>query len=172
MITRFYHWYLHARRVGFVIFAASMIYAGHGLSQAVANLGTHHSVDALTRTIRHTTVLHRTRLVTVHVRGRVIRRVDHILIVQVPRVVFRSKTTHRRIVVPAHRVTIREPRPVFGVTSAIVGVSPIPVTVTVPVDVPGPTTTVTGPTTTITLPQATTTVTVPTTITVPFTPDS
>lgn len=136
---------------------------GWALSTAVPENAT----QAVTTTLHSTE--HEVRLVTIHVRGKVIRRHDHILVVYVPRTVFHTwGDGHHRIVIPAHRVKIREPQPVFGITSAVVGVSPLPVTVTVPVTIPGPTTTVTGPTTTVTLPQATTTVTVPTTITVPL----
>jgi hypothetical protein len=128
--------------------------------------------DTQTRTVRSTVVHRRTRFVTVRVRGRVIRRVDHVLVVQVPEVVFHTRTKpRRRIVVPAHVVRIREKHPSLPgppVQAAVVGVAPPPVTVTVPVtvEVPGPTTTVTGPTTTVTLPQATTTETSVTTLTV------
>jgi len=149
---------------------ASIIFAACGLGGlAIASAVPENATQSITTTLQRTRIEHEVRLVTIHVRGKVIRRHDHVIVVEVPRVVFRSRVTHKRIVVPAHRVKIREPRPIFGVTSAIVGVTPLPVTVTVPVVIPGPVTTVPGPTTTITLPQDTTTVTVPTTITVPLT---
>lgn len=167
MLGAAYHWYLHRRVAGFILFAASMVWLGHGLSDAVANLGTSHGGVAATRTFHHSTTVTRTRFVTIHVRGKVLSRHDHILVVYVPRTVFRNHATNKRIVVPAHRVRIHEPTPAFGETSAVVGISPLPVTVTVPVyvTVPGPTTTIQGPTTTVTLPQDTTTVTIPTTTT-------
>jgi hypothetical protein len=132
--------------------------------------GREPSVLAATRTIHHTRVVRTTRYVTIHVKGRVLGRHDHILVVFVPRSIFHTHTLpSRRIVVPGHVVRIKEREPVFGPTiSAVIGVAPPPTTIYVPVTitVPGPTTTVTGPTTTVTLPQDTTTVTVPTTITV------
>jgi hypothetical protein len=129
--------------------------------------------DTQTRTVRSTVVHRQTRFVTVRVRGKVIGRHDHVLVVYVPQVVFHTRTPpRRRIVVPPHvvRVFRRPATPTSPPLALVQGVAPVPVTVTVPVtvEVPGPTTTVTGPTTTVTLPQATTTVTVPTTITVPL----
>jgi hypothetical protein len=174
MIRRFYRWYIHARSLGFVIFAASMLYGGHGISQAVAHLGGHSGVDAetVTRTLPGaTTTL--TRPVTVRLPGKVIRRVDHTLIVRTPRYVF---VYHgRRRVIQPKTVRIRFEVPIRAAPPVVAAVlnqgTPATVTVTVPVTVTvtGPTTTVTGPTTTVTLPQETTTVTVPTTITVPLT---
>ena len=162
------NWYRHRRVSGMVLIAVGTLLVGVSLSRAAA---PPISTVSETRTLHFTHS--QTRFITVHVKGRVISRVDHILVVYVPKTVFKTHTKPaRRIVVPAHRVKIHEPGPVFGVTSAVVGVTPLPVTVTVDVPVtvtvPGPTTTVQGPTTTVTLPQDTTTVTVPTTITLPL----
>jgi hypothetical protein len=128
--------------------------------------------DTQTRTVSSTVVHRKTRFVTVHVRGKVIRRVDHILVVRVPRVVFHTRTTpRRRIVVPAHVVRIREKHPSLPgppVEAAVVGVAPPPVTVTIPVTVavPGPTETVTSTVVSTQLVPTTTTETSVTTLTV------
>ena len=170
-MRRLFSWYLHQRLLGYALFTVGMAYAGFGAA-------TSHVISSVTpkteaRTVTSVATRHTTRYVTIHVKGHVLRRYDHVLVVYVPRTTFRNHATHRRVVVPAHVVKIREPMPVFGVTNAaIIGVAPPPVTVYVPVTVTIPAATVTGPTTTVTLPQATTTVTVPTTITVPFNPDS
>jgi hypothetical protein len=170
MLGRAYHWYLHARRLGFVIFAASMLWAGHGISQAVANLGGHSGVEA--ETVTHTLPGATTTLprpVTVRLPGKVVRRVDHTLIVRTPRYVFVYNGLRRVIKPKTVRIRFSLPIPAAPPIVAAVLNQGTPATVTVPVTVTGPTTTVTGPTTTVTLPQATTTVTVPVTITLPLT---
>jgi hypothetical protein len=139
--------------------------------------GSEPTVLANTRTLHQTTAVTDTRYVTVHVKGRVLHRYDHILVVYVPRTVFHTRTVpSRRIVVPAHVVRIKRHQvggPPFGVTSAIVGVTPPPVTIDVPVTVtvPGPTTTITGPTTTVTdVTTETDTQLVTVTVTLPLNP--
>jgi hypothetical protein len=167
-MSRLFSWYLHQRLLGYALFTVGMAYGGFGAASThiLSNVTPSTEATTFTRISTH----HQTRFVTVHVRGKVIRRHDHILVVRVPRVVFHTRTIpRRRIVVPTHVVRIREKhKPVIGppVVAAVLGVAPSPVTVTVPVSVTvpvtvtGPTTTVTGPTTTVTLPQVTTTVTV------------
>jgi hypothetical protein len=140
-------WWGRKFRSGVLMFAVGMTVVGVG---AVDYTPAAVTTQAVTRT--RTTVQTHTRLVTLRVRGRVIRRHDHILVVLVPRTVFRTHgTPRRRIVIPRHVVRIHQPPPVFGVTSAVsvLGVAPppetvtVPFTVTVPLVVPGPTTTVT-----------------------------
>lgn len=160
-------WYLHTRIAGLVVFAVGMLIVGLGVARGVASAPV--QTRSLTRTLHHTTT--QVKLVTVRVRGKVIRRHDHILVVLVPRTVFHTRTTpSRRIVVPRHVVRIRQPLPVFGETEAVIGVAPPPQTVTVTeqVPVPGPTTTVTDTTTTTTT-EPGTTVTV--TVTLPIPPE-
>jgi hypothetical protein len=126
-------------------------------SIASSHLGT---PQTLARTTYQTKTIRQTRLVTMHIRGRVIRRHDHYIVVVVPRTIFHTRT--HRIVVPRHTVRIRN-HP--GLVSAVVGVAPPPVTVSVPYPVTVPVTvTVPGPTTTVISPPVT--VTVPTTVTV------
>jgi hypothetical protein len=127
--------------------------------------------DTQTRTVRSTVVHPETRFVTVRVRGKVIRRVDHVLVVQVPRVVFHTRTRpSRRIVVPAHIVRIfrRPSTPTSPVVSLVQGVAPLPVTITVPetITVPGPTETVVSTFVSTQLVPTTTTETSVTTLTV------
>lgn len=125
-----------------------------------------------TRTVRSTVVRRQTRFVTVRVRGKVIRRVDHVLVVYVPRVVFHTRTPpRRRIVVPPHVVRIREKhQPATGppIVAAVVGVAPPPVTITMPVTitVPGPVQTFTSTVVSTQLVPTTTTETSVTTLTV------
>jgi hypothetical protein len=164
------------RRLAAIWAVCAAVMGGLGWQVAVA-IGEHPPTvaDTRTRTVHATVVHSQTRFVTVRVRGKVIRRYDHILVVQVPAVIFHTRTTpSRRIVVPAHVVRIfrRPSTPTSPVVSLVQGVGPTAITVTVPVTVtvPGPATTVTGPTTTVTLPQATTTITVPTTITTTLDP--
>jgi hypothetical protein len=171
IVIRLYHWYLRQHLLSGAIFAAGMVYGGIHLGTAVPSVAP----QTAARTLNRTYTQARTRFVTVHVRGRVLHRYDHVLVVYVPRTVFHTRTVpSRRIVVPAHVVRIKRremPVPPFGATSLIVGVTPPPVTIDVPVTitVPGPTTTVTGPTTTdVTTETDTQTVTV--TVTVPLPP--
>lgn len=147
-----------------VVYAVCVVVMGAG-GWSMANAIGQSPTVAVTHTLHETRTRTTQRVVTVKVRGRVLRRHDHVLVVQVPRYVFRERRApHRRVVVPAHIVRVKQPDPPFGVTAAVIGVAPPPITVTVPVtvtvDVPGPT---------VTLPQATTTVTVLTTVTVPTT---
>lgn len=123
-----------------------------GLNLAIATAGTITPETLARTTTLHSTVSH-TQFITRHVRGKVLHRYDHTLVVYVPRTVFHTHS--RRIVVPAHVVRIKRVQsngPTFGTTSLIIGVTPPPVTVMVPVTltIPGPTTTVTGPTSTVT----------------------
>lgn len=158
--------------VGFLIMVTSLFFAGSEFAKAIPNSITPSTV-AETTTLRHTRIVHKTRLVTIRVKGRVIRRHDHIIVVQVARQVFHTHTKpRRRIVVPRHVVRIRQPFDGAMPVQAIIGVAPPPVTVTVTetVAIPGPTTTITGPTTTVTSPPET--VTVPTTITITVPLDS
>jgi hypothetical protein len=164
-------WYVHARGVGIVLFAAGMTLMGLGAAQAVTTPITEVETQTLhnTRLVTHT----HTHTVTVRVKGHVVSRHDHVLVVYVPRTSFRNHVTERRVFVPAHVVRIREPSPPagWGVTSAsVIGVRPPAevVTVQVPVIIPGPVTTVTT-VETVTLPQQTTTVTEQTTVTLPLT---
>lgn len=156
-----FRWYIHTRIAGLVVFAIGMLIVGLGVARGVASPP---STQSLTRTLHRT--MTQTRLVTVRVRGRVIRRHDHILVVLVPRTIFHTRTTpSRRIVVPRHVVRIHESPPVFGEQSAVsvIGVAPPPQTVTVTqtIAVPGPTVTVTSvQTVTETTPPTTLTVTV------------
>jgi hypothetical protein len=165
-------WYIHSRVAGAILFAAGMTLMGLGVAQAVTTPVS--EVETQTQTLHHTRLVTHTRYITVRVKGHVIRRHDHVLVVYVPRTVFRNHVTEKRVVVPAHVVRIREPSPPpgWGVTSAaVIGVAPPAevVTVQVPVVIPGPVTTVTSvemvtlpqQTTTVTLPQDTTTVTLP-----------
>lgn len=162
-------WYIHTRIAGLVVFAVGMLLIGLGVARGVASRPV--ETRSLTRTLHHTTT--QTRLVTVRVRGRVIRRHGHVLVVLVPRTIFHTRTTpSRRIVVPRHVVRIRQPLPIFGETEAVIGVAPPPQTVTVTVTemvaVPGPVTTVTSTqTVTETSPPTTSTITV----TVPLSPE-
>jgi hypothetical protein len=153
------------RVIGVLLLAAGMSYVGWTAASAMP--GT----DTVDRTTTHLVVRHRTRFVTVRVRGKVIRRVDHVLVVQVPRVVFHTRTKpRRRIVVPAHIVRIfrRPSTPTSPVVSLVQGVAPLPETVTVPemVTVPGPVQTVVSTFVTTQLVPTTTTETSVTTLTV------
>lgn len=163
----------HRHVVNAAVFGAlGLLLVGWGAAEKVS---THQPAAAsrLVTQTRYATRVHtRTRTVTIHVKGRVIRRRDHIIYVLVPRTVFHTRTLpRRRIVVPEHVVRVHQPPPIFGEQSAatVLGVAPppvtvfAPVTVTVPVDVPGPTTTITE-----TSPPLT--ITVPTTITVTCVP--
>lgn len=172
-VTRLFDWYLHSRLLGVVLFAAGTGCMGVGVAQAVAS-PQHEAVVATTHTLTDTTtrVVHHTRLVTVRVKGRVLRRHDHVLVVQVPRVVFVNHVTHKRVVVPPHVVRIfkRPATPTSPPVALVQGVAPPPVTlvepvtteVTVEVPVPLPPVTVTSVQTVtsppVTLPQETTTV--------------
>jgi hypothetical protein len=161
-------WYIHSRAAGIALFALGMTLMGLGVAQAVTTPVS----EVRTQTLHHTRLVTHTRYVTVRVKGHVIRRHDHVLVVYVPRTTFRNHVTEKRVIVPAHVVKIREPSPPpgWGVTSAaIIGVAPPAevVTVQVPVVIPGPVTTVTS-VETVTLPQ-TTTVTEETTVTLPLT---
>jgi hypothetical protein len=167
------NWWRRQHALGFVIVMASLLLGGTQLGTHVGSIGPAQT-EAATTTLERTTVKHRTKLVTVKVKGRVIRRVDHLLVVQVARQVFHTHTTpSRRIVVPRHVVRILR-RPATAsepILSLVQGVAPAPVTVfvpttvTVPVDVPGPTVTQTD-TVTQTVPSPPVTVTI--TVTVPL----
>lgn len=167
-MTRLFRWYLHQRLLGYAIFACGLAYGGFG----AASMHVLSDVTPATEAQTITTVSTQTHTVTVRVPGKVIRRVDHILVVRTPRYAFvyhghrhvlRSKIVRIRFKFP----TISAP-PVIA--AVIAGTVQEPVTVTVPVTVTEP-----GATSTVTLPRDTTTVTIPpvtTTVTLPLTGDS
>lgn len=168
-------WVRRRRRVGLVLFAAGQLLIGLTVAQAAVSTAASSQAVTRTHTLTNTTtrIIHRTKLVTVRVKGRVLRRHRHVLVVQVPRVVFVSHVTHKRVVVPPHVVRIfkRPATPTSPPIALVQGVAPPPVTilepvtteVTVEVPVPEPPVTVTDTQTvtqtqTETLPQETTTV--------------
>ncbi len=126
----------------------------------------------------HTVVVRHTRVVKKIVRGRVVTLKGGTRVIRVPLVIIHNLKCHptrhhhcvRRVVVPAHTIPLRAATPTQAATAVAAPLIPVTVYVTVPVSVPGPTTTVTAPPVTVTLPQDTTTVFVPTTITVPLQP--
>lgn len=164
-LQRAFRWYVHCRIAGVVVFAAGASYLGLGVAQAVAPAGT--AKATITHTNHELRVVTHTRFVTLHVKGRVLRRYGRVVVVYVPRTIFHTHTTpSHRIVVPAHVVRIRRrpATPLFptAMTSFVIGVAPPPVTIEVPVTVtittPGPVTTEYVPTTiTETLPAVTVT---------------
>lgn len=171
-MRRLFSWYLHQRLLGYALFTAGLAYSGFGAASSHVLSDVTPATQAETVTLPNAT---RTHTVTVRLPGKVIRRVDHILIARTPRYVFvyngqrrvlRPKLVHIRFEFPAGAAP--------PVIAAILGGASLtePATVTVPVTVtdPGATSTETLPqaTTTVTIPPVTTTVTVPTTITVPL----
>jgi hypothetical protein len=182
--VRVARWYMRSRVAGVVLFAVGTSLMGLGVAQAVTTPVSAVETQTQTQTLHHTRVVTHTetRVVTVHVKGHVVSRHDHVLVVYVPRIVVKTPSGHHKTV-PPHIVRIREPEPpLFGVPATaafVIGVAPPPVTVdvpvtmteTVPVDVAGPTVTSTSVSTEfVTLPQQTTTVTLPqdtTTVTAP-----
>jgi hypothetical protein len=168
-MIRIFGWYLRQRLLGYALFAAGLAYSGFGVAE------THvlSDVTPATEAQTITTVSTKTHTVTVRLPGKVIRRVDHILVVRTPRYVFlfhghrrvlKPKTVHIRFAFPAGSAP-----PIIA--AVIGGSTQDPVTVTVPVIVTEP-----AVTSTVTLPQDTTTVTVPstftTTVTLPLPGDS
>lgn len=154
-------WWAHRYAAGILLLVIGPLLIGVSLSMAATGNLPGETV-AQTRTLHETRTHTLERTVTVKVRGKVIRRYDHIIVVQVPRYIFVTRRTHQRIIVPPHVVRIRQ-APASPI-AAVLGVAPVPITITIPYPVPGPTTTIIVPTT-ITVP---TTVTIPTTITVPI----
>lgn len=149
-----------------VVVAGIGLMVGSGLSSAATRLGATTTLAGSTTTLPPATSTS-TRLVTIRVKGRVIRRVDHVLLVRVPRVIFIHD--HSRIIVPAHVVRLRRTTAPSGApVNLIAGVTPVPVTVTVPVYLTGPTTTVTATTTATVTSTELVPTTVTTTITVPL----
>lgn len=139
------------RIAGVVLIAIGAIIFGWSLAVATPSPPGGEGVRTFTTTIRPPAK-------TIRLPGRVIRRVDHVLIVQTPRYVFMYRGRRRVLPPKIVRVYFRDPFPEHApVIAAIVGGIPTPATVTVPVTVPVP-----GPTSTITVDH---TLTEPTTIT-------
>lgn len=166
-------WWRRQYIAGLVVFAVCMTAFGVSLSAAAAgNMPGQEAATTITGT-RTTYLTHRqTRLVTVHVPARIIRRFDHIIVWRTARFVFIYRG--QRHTIPPHtvRVRYRKPTPATPPVAAVIGVAPPPVTVTVPVPVavtvPGPTTTTTQIVTSVEVVPTTVTSVSTITITLPF----
>lgn len=159
-------WLHRQRAAGLILVVAGVsLIVGVALSAAAVRVAPEpRGAETVVRTL--------SRTVTIRLPGRVIRRVDHVLVVETPRYVF---VYHGRVhILQPRRVRIRFRFPDSSappVVAAILGAATSASTVTVPVTVPipGPTTTVeAAPTTVTTTVLDPTTITSVTTVTVPL----
>lgn len=162
-MSRLFAWYLHQRLLGYAIFCVSLLYGGFGAATSHVLSDVSPATEAQVSTLVST----RTDTVTVRLPGKVIRRVDHVLVVRTPRYVFVYRGRRHVLRSKIVRIRFRVPRGSAPIIAAVLQPGQSVETVTVPVTVTEP-----GATSTVTLPQATTTVTVPTTVTLPLTGDS